>query len=96
MECLSVEATRGEILVKIRDILAEVVDNDSLHLSETTTADEVRDWDSINHVKLLIGLETDLGFRFETEEVSGLHNVGELIDIVQKKLSELSRAAPRS
>lgn len=79
--------TRGEILAKIRDILAEVVDNDSLQITESTTADSVPDWDSINHVKLLIGLESELGFRFETEEVDGLHNVGELVDIVQKKLT---------
>lgn len=79
--------TRAEILAKIRDVLAEVVDDDSLTLTEITTADDVPDWDSINHVKLLIGLESDLGFRFETEEVSGLHNVGELVDLVQKKLS---------
>ena len=79
--------TRSDILAKIRDVLAEVVDDDSLQLSESTRADDVADWDSINHVKLLIGLESDLGFRFETEEVSGLHNVGELVDLVQKKLS---------
>lgn len=79
--------TRSDILTKIRDILADVVDDESLQLSEKTTADEVRDWDSINHVKLLIGLESELNFRFETDEVSGLHNVGELIDLVQKKLS---------
>jgi acyl carrier protein len=79
--------TRGDLLIKIRDVLAEVVDDDSLRLTESTTPDDVPDWDSINHVKLLIGLESDLGFRFETEEVSGLHNVGELVDLLQKKLS---------
>lgn len=79
--------TRSEILAKIRDILAEVVDNESLQLTESTAADSVPDWDSINHVKLLIGLESELGFRFETDEVGGLHNVGELVDLIQKKLS---------
>lgn len=78
--------TRGEILAKIRDVLSDVVDDPSLKLSESMTADDVPDWDSINHVKLLIGLESDLGFRFETQEVSGLKNVGELVDVVQKKL----------
>lgn len=78
--------TRAEILAKIRDILAEVTDDDKLEISEKTTAQDVPDWDSINHVKLLIGLESDLGFRFETDEVGGLKNVGELIDLVEKKL----------
>lgn len=78
--------TRADILTKIRDILAEVTDDDNLQLSESTTAQDVPEWDSINHVKLLIGLESELGFRFDTEEVGGLKNVGELIDLVEKKL----------
>ena len=78
--------SRNEILTTIRDVLADVVDDPSLQISETTTADDVSEWDSINHVKLLIGLESELGFRFETQEVSGLKNVGELIDVVQRKL----------
>ena len=78
--------SRSEILTTIRDVLADVVDDPALQISESTTADDVSEWDSINHVKLLIGLESELGFRFETQEVSGLKNVGELIDVVQRKL----------
>lgn len=81
------ELTRDDILEKIREILADVTDNDDLKLTETTAAEDVPDWDSINHVKLLIGLESDLGFRFETDEVGGLMNVGDLISLVQKKLA---------
>lgn len=83
--------TRSDLLSKIRDILADVVDDDDLQLSESTAADDVTDWDSLNHVKLLIGLETELGFRFETNEISGLKNVGELIDLLQRKLQAASK-----
>jgi acyl carrier protein len=85
------ELTRPELLGRITGILSEVIDNPGLKLSESTTADEVNDWDSINHVKLLIGLESDLGFRFETDEVSGLRKVGDLIDVIEKKLSQGKR-----
>ena len=78
--------TRPEILAKITEILSEVLDNDHLRLSETTTADSVENWDSINHVKLLIGLENDLGIQFETDEVNSVANVGGLIDVIQSKL----------
>jgi acyl carrier protein len=81
-----VEKSRAEILTTIRDVLADVVENDSLQLSEQTTAEDVADWDSINHVKLLIGLESEMGFRCNTDEVSGRKNVGALIDIVQANL----------
>jgi len=79
-------ATRAELLGTIRDVLADVLDNDSLQLTESSTADQVEDWDSINQVKLLIGLEKELGIRFASSEVEGLKNVGALIDVLEKKV----------
>jgi acyl carrier protein len=79
--------TRQQLLAIIRDILADVLDNESLQLTEASTAESVADWDSINQVKLLIGLENELNFRFSSHEVEGLKNVGALIDLVQRKLS---------
>lgn len=79
--------SRSDLLTKTRDILADVIDNEGLELSETTTAEDVADWDSINHVRLLLGLESDLGIRFATSEVQGLKNVGQLIDLMQQKLA---------
>ncbi|HEX3653031.1 MAG TPA: acyl carrier protein [Rhizomicrobium sp.] len=84
------EPTRQQLLVIVRDILADVLDNDLLQLTEASTAEEVADWDSINQVKLLIGLENELNFRFSSQEVEGLKNVGALIDLVQRKLTAKS------
>lgn len=75
-------------MAKITEILSEVIDNPQLQLTEGSTADGVADWDSVNHVKLLIALESDLGIQFGTDEVNGIENVGGLIDAVQKKLEQ--------
>lgn len=80
--------TREQVLEKIRSILSDVLGEDDLSLTEKTTADEVENWDSVNHVKLLIGLESDLGIQFEAEEVSTAENVGQLIDVIQSKLTK--------
>jgi acyl carrier protein len=86
-ETMDDRMTRHQLLVIIRDILADILDNESLQLTEASTAEDVPDWDSINQVKLLIGLENELNFRFYSPEVEGLKNVGVLIDLVQRKLA---------
>ena len=78
--------TRDDILHKIRDILADVLDQDDLVISGTTVADEVEDWDSINHVRLIVALETSLGIAFETAEIGEVQNVDQLIDLIQTKI----------
>jgi acyl carrier protein len=79
--------TRDQLLIIIRNVLADILDNESLQLTEASTAEDVADWDSINQVKLLIGLENELNFRFSSQEVEGLKNVGVLVDLVQRKLA---------
>jgi acyl carrier protein len=79
--------TRDEIRTLIQDILADLLDRPSLVVADSTVADDVADWDSINHVRLLIAIERELGFRFTSEEPAGLSNVGQLVDLVQAKLN---------
>jgi len=77
---------RAGILSKISETLANILDEDELTLTEATTADDVDEWDSLNHVKLMIALEADFGIRFATSEITAPNNVGELIDLIGGKL----------
>ena len=80
--------TRSEVLEKIRLTLEEILDRDDLSLTEPTTAASVDGWDSINHVKLIIALEGDLGVRFSSSEVEKLMTVGDLVDLIVKKFAK--------
>lgn len=77
---------RPTILSRIGETLANILDQDHLDLSEDTTADDIDDWDSVNHVKLMIALESEFRIRFETNEIAAPANIGELIDLIQRKL----------
>ena len=77
---------RTELLEIVRGNLADIVGDAKLVLQEQTTASEVEDWDSINHVKLLLALEDELGIRFMPDETSQVQNVGQLLDLVATKL----------
>jgi len=78
--------TRAELLQRITAILSDIVDEPNLVLTEDTTAEDVADWDSVTHVKLMIALESALHIRFETDEIAAPGDVVALIDLIQKKL----------
>jgi acyl carrier protein len=49
------------------------------------TAADVKNWDSLNHIDLIVAVEREFKIRFTTAEVTTLKNVGELISLVDKK-----------
>jgi acyl carrier protein len=50
------------------------------------TSDDVAEWDSTNHVRLMVAIEAEFGIRFEVDEITSPESVGELIDLIASKL----------
>jgi acyl carrier protein len=76
---------RVEMLKKITNVFIDVLDDESIVLSETTTADDVEDWDSLTHIQLVVGVEKAFNVRFTSSEIQDWENVGEMMDCILKK-----------
>lgn len=71
-----------EIYSRLNDVFRDVFDDDSITVNESTTANDIEDWDSLNHITLIDAVESEFGVRFTMGEVSGLKNVGEMAEII--------------
>mgnify|MGYP000035703354 CR=1 FL=1 len=74
--------THEAILEKLNEIFQDIFDDDSLVITETTTANDVEDWDSIEHINLIVGVEEEFGFKIPMGKVVTMKNVGEMVDII--------------
>jgi acyl carrier protein len=79
---------RDALRMKLQTILRDVLDDDGLVITDDTVADDVVDWDSTNHVRLIVAIEEDLHIRFETDEITAPESVGELLDLIASKLPD--------
>jgi acyl carrier protein len=77
--------SREAILNQIATTLADVLDVNSVTLTEAMSAEEVDGWDSIAYVKLVIALEGIYGIRFEPDEIGTPESVGDLVSLVSAK-----------
>lgn len=73
---------------KITPIFHEVFEDDGIVLRRETTADDIDAWDSLSHINLVIAIEMAFKIRFALGELQALKNVGEMIDLIDKKIKK--------
>lgn len=78
--------TREEVLAKVQDIFRDVFDDDSLVISDSTNSNDIEDWDSLEHIALIVSMEKEFNTSFDIKEVNKLENVGGMIDLIMTKL----------
>jgi acyl carrier protein len=81
----------AQILNKVAEVIRDVLDpTDDRHLKigPDTTADQVEGWDSFNHINIVVATEAEFGVKFKTAEIESLHNVGELVSLIARKLDK--------
>lgn len=76
---------RAEIKTRLTEIFQDVFDDDAITLTDDTCADDIEDWDSLEHINLIGAVERAFKMRFTVREVSGMKNVGEMMDILEER-----------
>jgi len=76
---------KKEILEKVNVIFIDVLDNEDIVLTYETSASDVEDWDSLNHIQLVVAIEKAFKIRFTSLEIQSWSNVGEMIDCIVAK-----------
>ncbi|MBO5378323.1 MAG: acyl carrier protein [Ruminiclostridium sp.] len=74
-----------EIFERLNTVFRDFFDDEDIELDEETTADDIDDWDSLNHITLMAAVEDEFGIRFTMGEVSGMKNVGEMAQIIKDR-----------
>lgn len=77
---------RGQIAQRLTAIFRDVFDDESIEIRDDMTAKDVEEWDSLNHINLIVAVERGFRVKFTTKEVSNLANVGEFIALIDSKL----------
>lgn len=80
---------KEKIRARLTEIFQDVFDDDSITLTEKTTADDIEAWDSLEHISLISAVEKAFKMRFTMKEVSGMKNVGEMIDILAGRAKKI-------
>lgn len=76
---------RDEIFERLTPVFHEVFDDDDIVLSDGMSADDVDEWDSLSHIRLVVAVEEVFSLRFDASEVVELENVGQFVSLIASK-----------
>ena len=77
--------TKENILLEIQKIFHDVFEDDSIKLSYSTSAEDIEEWDSLNHISLVISTEKKFNVKFALGELQELQNIGDMINLILEK-----------
>lgn len=80
--------TREELFGKVQDIFRDIFDDESLEITDSTNSSDIDDWDSINHINLVVAIENEIHIKFSFDDLASLKNVGAMVDLMMVKMTK--------
>jgi acyl carrier protein len=75
-----------EVYELLTGIMRKVFKDQTLVARPEITAQDVKGWDSLAHIRLVLEIERGFKVKFSTSEIAKFRNIGELAEMVEKKL----------
>ena len=74
-----------EIFSRLDKVFRDVFDDDTITVNPKTTANDIEDWDSLEHITLISAVEREFKMKFRMGEIASMKNVGEMAQIIAKR-----------
>lgn len=75
---------RTAFIERLQPLFREIL-NPDLVLTEDLDASKVPEWDSLNHISLIVAIEGEMGIELSTNDLAGLRDVGDMITLLEQK-----------
>lgn len=79
--------TREQVYDQLNEVFRDVFDDEDITVNDATTADDIDDWDSLEHINLMVAIEDAFDIKFSMGTVVAMKNVGELADNIMELLA---------
>lgn len=77
---------KSEVFERLNNVFRDVFDDDTIVVTEETTSSDIEDWDSLEHINLIVAVEQEFGMKFNMNEVTTMKNVGDMVNIIISRI----------
>lgn len=76
-----------DILAQFRDLVRDVLDNESASVDMATTARDFAGWDSLANIRIILAAEKTFGIKVSTTDLMALRDVGDFVRLIASRRS---------
>ena len=76
---------KSKYLKELNKIFIAYFNNKKILINEKTTSKDIKNWDSLAQVALIISIERKFKIKFSVKEVDNLKNIGDMIKLIIAK-----------
>ena len=85
-----------QLFIKLQQVFRAVFRNEELVLLPSTSAKDIKMWDSLTHLELIASVEEAFHVQFSFKEVMQFNCVGDMISVINKKVVNNGKPDERS
>ena len=78
----------SKYLKELNKICVSYFNNKKISINEKTTSKDIKNWDSLAQVALIISIERKFKIKFSVKEVGNLKNIGDMVKLIITKKSK--------
>jgi acyl carrier protein len=78
--------TQAAILDRLQDIFRAELDDDDLAIGMDTRQADLKAWDSLAHIRIVSGIESEFDFQFNLSEIEEISSVRQFVDAIREHL----------
>lgn len=78
--------TQASILDRLQEIFRAELDDDDLVVGMDTRQADLKAWDSLAHIRLVSGIESEFDFQFNLSEIEQISSVRQFVDAIREHL----------
>ena len=78
--------TQASILERLQEIFRAELDDDDLVVGMDTRQADLKAWDSLAHIRLVSGIESEFDFQFSLSEIEQISSVRQFVDAIRERL----------
>ncbi len=75
---------RARVMNEVQEIFRDNFDDEDIMLTDSTNANDIEDWDSLEQINLLTAIEKKYSLKFNLSDVRSLQNIGDLLSLLER------------